>query len=357
LRILHLVPASSGELGGVQAYARALAEALGNRFGVGNTLLPLGRPLAYDEVPGERAASGERLLEQVDAFAGTGSADDLRLFLHYSNYGFEARGCPLWLPGFLASVARSWPGSRLLTFFHEVYATGPPWRSSFWLFPVQRWIAQRVASASHRVATNLELYARILRPWTGRERIPVMPVFSTVGEPDRVPPLSERPARLAVFGSAGLRRRAWSELKGALETSCRALGIDEVLDIGPPTELPGGRLGSSRIERCGILPASQVSDLLLSSRAGFLAYPPAYLAKSTVFAAFAAHGLATLCAWPQASAGGPLAAGEHYIATDDRESSAVEHFAAVASRARAWYTEHSLPRQVATFGELLSACE
>ena len=67
------------------------------------------------------------------------------VILHYVGYGYEKRGCPLWLIRGLESWKRNHRVHRLLVIFHELYAAGSPWQSSFWNSPVQRWITGRLA--------------------------------------------------------------------------------------------------------------------------------------------------------------------------------------------------------------------
>jgi len=50
----------------------------------------------------------------------------------------------------------------LVTMFHEVYATGPPWASSFWLSPLQRNLAARLAQMSDHCLTSRQGYAKLL---------------------------------------------------------------------------------------------------------------------------------------------------------------------------------------------------
>jgi len=250
----------------------------------------------------------------------TGSA----VLLHYANYGYQARGCPISLVRGLLRWKRGAAGRRLVTIFHEVYAGGPFWRSSFWTSPLQRRLAATLALGSDGVVTNLELYAGLLKRLAPSLEVHVSPVFSTVGEPERVPALSERSPRMVVFGGLGARARAYGEHREALEASCRHLGVEEVLDIGPALSSVPPRIGNIPVRVLGELPASEVSRRLLGSFAGFLAYPGDFLGKSTIYAAYCAHGLL------------PVQPGEK---TDTGDSQAQ------ATAAREWYLGHSLARQ------------
>lgn len=314
--LVQIVPRLPPPVDGVGSYAEALAGALAVR-GIETRFVTGGAALAVDE---------------------TGP-----VLLHYSNYGYHSRGCPIRLVEGLACWRQRGAGHRLFTLFHEVLATGPPWRSSFWLAPLQRRLAATLAGLSAGMVTSLDLYARMIRPWAGERPIRVMPVFSTIGEPAAVPPLAERAPRMVVFGGSGVRSRAWGRELLALAAACRELGIEEILDVGPPTAVPD-RVGTIPVRALGVLPAEKVGVCLLGARAGFLSYPPSFLPKSTIFASYCAHGVAPVCAWSRRAVdAGPLPP-LWRMRADPAET---------AERARAWYGEHSLARQAEVFREMI----
>ncbi len=307
MTIVQVVPHTPPPFEGVGTYAAALAEALA-KLGIETRFL----------VP-ERTVQG--------LLRGIGDAE--RVLLHYAGYGYQRRGCPAWL----AAGLERWKG-RLVTVFHEVWASGPPWRSSFWLLPLQRRIAASLARRSTALATTLPVYAGLLRPWASN--VAVMPVFSTVGEPASVPGLGERARRIVVFGGAGVRGRTWGPFLPDLARTIRELSAEEIVDVGPPMDIPRTVEGVP-VRGLGVLPPSEVSGLLLESAAGFLAYPPDFLPKSTIFAAYCAHGVLPVCAWHD---------GRHYWKGEGDPQ-------AIASAARGWYADHALARQAERFRDLL----
>jgi hypothetical protein len=207
----------------------------------------------------------------------------------------------------------------------------------------------------------------MLARWGPRREVMVAPVFSTLGEPAAVPAIADRrPRALVVFGGAGNRRRAWGEARASLAAACRALEIAEILDLGPPlSELPA-RLDGVPVRALGTLPPAEASAVLLRCQAGFLAYPAPFLPKSTVFAAYCAHGLVPVCAGPH----GPRRPPRPRPATvADSADAAAERPpfwdlggaepaprdpAELAARAHAWYSGHDLERQAAQFHLLLA---
>lgn len=325
MTVLHVVPHLPPPYEGVGTYATALAGALGgeSRFLVGDP---------------EWSGSGGRAVAARTAAAlleGIGEAGTV--LLHYAGYGYQRRGCPAWL---VEGLSR-WRG-RLATVFHEVWASGPPWSSSFWLLPAQRRLAARLARRSEALATTLEIYAGLLRPWTDGKAVAVLPVFSTVGEPAEVPGFAARERRLVVFGGAGVRSRAWGRFLPELARAARALGVAEVLDVGPVLPVPAEVAGVP-VRKLGVLSNGEVSGLLLGAAAGFLAYPPDFLPKSTIFAAYCAHGVLPVCAWDRH----PSRRVPYWTGEGDP--------AASADAARGWYSDHSLARQAARFREMLAA--
>jgi hypothetical protein len=297
----------------------------------------------------ERALAGHGISTRFLTVEGGGIAQGLEeseadaLLLHYANYGYQRRGCPFWMPGALRRWRRR-GGRRLVTVFHEVYATGPPWRSSFWTQPFQRLIAAAVAQASDALVTSLDLYVRRIGPEAAPGKTSVTPVFSTVGEPPEPPPLASRARRMVLFGGRGARARAYGELRRDLLAACRTLGVEEIADIGPPLERTEEAVDGIPVRQLGVLPAAEASRLLLDSLAGFVAYPAYFLPKSTIFAAYCAHGVLPVQAWRRRSLEGGTA--PRWTGSGDLQ--------AAATAARAWYERHSLAVQTEAFRRLLT---
>lgn len=332
MRLIQIVPHLPPPVEGVGSYAEALAGALRERCGIATRFI-VGFP-------------AERTPEALVADLEMDMEENVPVLLHYANYGYQTRGCPAWLVRGLARWRRRSSGRRLVTMFHEVWATGPPWRSSFWLSPVQRRLAASVARLSDGIATSLALYSRRVSPWTAGREVRVLPVFSTVGEPATVPPFTARAPRLVLFGGAGVRSRAWNRELPDLAAACAALEIEEILDVGPPAPAPA-RVGPVPVRSLGVLPAAEVGALLLASRAGFLAYPPDFLPKSTIFAAYCSHGTLPVCAWR-----GRIRNPEPLPPFWRPDSGADP--AEIARRAWSWYAEHALHRQAEAYQELLA---
>ncbi|HJX28640.1 MAG TPA: glycosyltransferase family 1 protein [Thermoanaerobaculia bacterium] len=324
--VVQIVPSLPPPLEGVGSYALSLAAALRSHCGIESSFV------AAATLP---AKTPEALRAALEPGATA--------LLHYVGYGYHPRGCPDWLVDGL----EGWKG-RLVTVFHEVWATGPPWTSSFWLSPRQRRLAGRLARRSDGLLTSMTLYRRrLLRHSPGREVV-VMPVFSTVGEPAQLPLIELRAPRLVLFGGPGTRSRAYRHLRADLEHTCEALGLAEIQDIGPSTKGVPDTIAGRPVRRLGPLPDAEVSRLLLEAAAGFVAYPAPFLAKSTIFAAYCAHGMLPVSAWhrPRRKVEPPPPFWRPVEAVRDSVQE-------VADRARAWYSPHSIDRCAAAYRELL----
>ncbi|HVT58071.1 MAG TPA: glycosyltransferase family 1 protein [Thermoanaerobaculia bacterium] len=354
MNLVQIVPQLAPVPDGVGGYATALAQGLARECLASRFLVAASsEPAAADGgLPGTAALSARQHSAHALARLLAESGAELAL-VHYVNYGYHPRGCPSWLVDGVARWRAAARGRRLVTMFHEVYASGPPWRSSFWLSPVQRRLAARLLHASDGAATSLGLYARMLDRWRPRQAVVVAPVFSAVGEPAELPaPEERRPRRLVVFGGAGNRRRAYGELRQLLAAACQALEVAEIVDLGPAIDEVPESLAGLPVRALGSRPEGEVSAILRRAYAGFLAYPTPFLPKSTVFAAYCAHGLVPVCAWPHRVRQPAL---ERPPCWDAGAEAAPADPAALAARARTWYAGHDLARQAAAFRALL--CE
>ena len=279
------------------------------------------------------------------------------ILLHYVGYGYAQRGCPVWLVDGLQRWKSLFPKRSLLTMFHEVYASGPPWTSSFWLSPLQKNLAARLAQMSDRCITSKQSYGEVLYQLnpTKQTEITCLPVFSNIGEPEYLPTLSERSQRLVVFGSRNARLQVYNQCLKALEETCQNLNIKEILDIGVPTGLELSKIKGIPIIERGVDEAEEISKILQDSIAGFLNFPPpAYLAKSTIFASYCAHRLIPCMAISSKIPVDSLEKGKHYWSADEHSNElTLKQGHDIADNAYAWYQTHSLPVQAKIFMENL----
>jgi hypothetical protein len=271
--------------------------------------------------------------------------------IHFSGYGYEQRGLCFWLLHEVEQAKTRLGGRlRVVTMFHELFASGPLWGSAFWLSPLQARIARKLACLSDAIWTNTELHGRWLREQVGPSTpITVQPVFSNVGEPEHLAPLSGREPSLVVFGSPSTRRRALAALPPYAEALGRQ-GISEILEVGSGEATPWTAPGL-RLRFLGRMEKPDLRALLERSAYGLIEYPPEYLGKSGVFAAYCAYGCVVLNVSDAANDSDGLQAGVHFVnlsrsASLTNDVRARETMALVA---QAWYEAHALSRQAEAF--------
>jgi hypothetical protein len=305
---------------------------------------------------------GARLWNAVDELVeemAEGATDHMSLVVHLSGYGYDPKGAPGWLADALESQRPpQYSGTRILTMFHELYATGRPWQRAFWHSSRQREVAIRLARLSNAVMTNRQQSARWLEEMSQRPvgSVVSLPVTSNVGEPQSVPPWDQRPPRAVIFG--GLHNKRFVVGKAATQsaTLLEKLGIEELVDVGQPASISRAVFEKRgiRIEQLGYRPRECVSELLLQSRIGLIDYACDFLEKSGVLAALAAHGLAVFNAdRPKSSPTDQLpvlsfshAAGRTLPSARDLESA--------AGGARHWYWQHRSEEHARTILQLVA---
>lgn len=335
-----LIQVSPVERGGVFDYLQCLRARWADAHGTPSHAVPLSQALAQERSLDARV--GDCL-----ARSGKPAQAACSVVLHFSGYGYGHRGLCFWLLRELKELRKRRGDSlRLVIVFHELFASGPPWQSAFWLAAPQAFIARRLARLADAIWTNTELHATWLRAAVARGTpVHARPVFSNVGEPDALPALAARAAVAVVFGSAATRQRAFDTLHES-GVDLRALGIDEVVEAGsggPSHHLPG----SLPCRHLGRLDVDALRSLLHGARFGLLDYPAQYLAKSGVFAAYAAHGCMVLdTRAPGADADG-LVAGEHYLPLAHAGSAelGLDAHQRRAHRLHRWYQSHRIANQ------------
>jgi hypothetical protein len=119
---------------------------------------------------------------------------------------------------------------------------------------------------------------------------------------------------LVVFGSAPTRARALARLPTYV-AALRRLGIERVVEVGSGSE--AGRAASAEagfdFDFAGTLDTPVVSQMLCTASYGLIDYPGVFLAKSGVFAAYAAHGCVVLNTAPVPGPADGLEAGTHLV--------------------------------------------
>jgi hypothetical protein len=369
IKIIQIVPQLPPSINGLGDYALNLARQLRKDCGI-ETIFVVGdrhwhgasviEGFIVQQVSADSAEALHLLLSaQANSVVSTSV---IPILLHYVGYGYAERGCPTWLIAGLGQWLSSMANSRLVTMFHEVSASGPPWTSAFWLSRHQRKLAAHLVQLSDRCLTSNQGYAEILCKLCPSQQSPItpLPVFSNLGEPAAVPPLAERTRRLVVFGHCNSKLQVYQQCQTTLQQICQTYGIEEICDIGVPTGLGLCAINHVPIVEKGVMEATEVSQILLDAVVGFLNHPPpAYLAKSSVFAAYCAHRLLPVTVAASKVPIDALQSGKHFWSTADQNNQCnqlnLEMGQAIANNAYDWYQTHRLPIQAKIFATYLNA--
>jgi hypothetical protein len=365
--LIAIVPNLPPVIDGVGDYAMNIARQLRQDFDI-QTHFIVGSPTweGSSEIEGFTVSKVSSL--SSDALIDALSDDRLRqmnnpsVLLQYVGYGYAKRGCPKWLIEGLRRWKSSHTAPKIVTMFHEVYyGSGFPWNSSFWLSSLQKKIVFQLVEISSQCITSNQYYVDLIKQISEQKLLNVVsvPVFSNVGEPTSILSLAERSKRIVVFGHRNARAQVYHECKAALKTICNQLNIEEIYDIGVPTNLNLSTINGIPIVEKGITEAREISKILQDSIAGFLSFPlPKYLAKSTVFSAYCAHGVI-----PCMNAFSPIPidnmeSGKHYWSYHQNMSPlTLEAGQEIASQAHSNYQTHNLSTQARIFATHLGVCK
>jgi hypothetical protein len=358
MKLIQIIPQLPPAINGLGDYALNLASQLRQDYNIQTHFIVCDRTYSSDKsiddfpISQLSNSTAEALLsmlsqQQIDT-----------VLLHYVGYGYAQRGCPVWLVEGLEQWQTKSDRRQLITMFHEVYASSnKPWHSSFWLSPWQKNVAGRLVKISDRILTSKQLYANILTDLSqGKHRqINAIPVFSTLGEPQQILPLSKRQPWLVIFGGSNNRRRAYLKSRTKIISVCEIFGVEKIIDVGISTELSLSNLDGIPIKEMGKLSINQIQEIFLNCYGGFLDYNPDFLAKSTIFAAYCAYGMLPISAnFSDFSIDG-IDPGRHYwMAGEHTSEKNLKQVQAIANNAHVWYQSHNLSSQAQIFASHIS---
>ena len=295
--ILQIVPRAPGGRDGVGDYAHTLARCLNKSHDLQTTFLSAAPSAAGKTEEGFQVLSPLRAI--VD---GQRLENYTAIVLHYVNYGFQRRGVPLWLPRVLRRL-RAADDTRLVTIFHELYASGSWRQSAFWLRPMQRRIARSIARMSDVSIVSNEVFGEQLESLAPGTHPIVHPVFSNLGEPAFTPSelVLRDPHRWVICGGTELIERSLRSFLGAAESIAEPFAPRELFVVGgaenPEIRKTLNEAGTIHAHYHPEVDATIASGILAACAFGWIDYfhrpgvsMPVVL-KSTAFAALCAHGV------------------------------------------------------------------
>lgn len=319
------------------------------------SLIPPGPGGVYDYAFKLSGALNAPVVEfSRDTDTSTWSGD--LLLIHFSGYGFQKRGVPTWLNKKISSLRKNFRVFGVV--FHELYASGPPWGSAFWLSGIQQKIVRDLARQADFLFTNRDSAAEWLTKRAPSVPYAAMPVFSNVGEPSsidlEVSDISREPT-VVVFGSNTMRKMVYDWNDGEIFAVARQQGL-HIHDIGPTIQdtALAQRMAREGVIVKGRLSAEQVSAAMLRAEYGALVYRPNDAGKSGIFAAYAAHGVCPLMLCKDGDARDGFLLGINYLDGFDALGGEKSGFdpRRIGRAARQWYEPHSIDAQIATLKKL-----
>jgi hypothetical protein len=357
MKVLQILPRVPPAVCGIGDYSWNLARQLRDVHDIHCSFLAAGTGTV--ETAGETEFPVFRLSElstsELVKFLEYRRKDFDAVILHMSTYGYQKRGVPLWLASAWRQLSQMKEAPPRITMFHELYASGPMSSSAFWLQPLQKRVLRDVACYSNALRTNRQPYADWLQHLPGLKapEVVVMPVYSNFGEPAELPPWEDREPAMALF--------AWGIHSGeSLQTVLRKaadcghhFGIQRLHLIGGkelPLEAPPG----IELVRHGFMQAEAVSGLFSSCRMAYTAYSPEHFGKSTLMAAFAAHGLVVVTQGKTPFLPDGLQDGVHVLNESSLgaiSSGDTRHLAAISKAVHQWYQEHSLSKNARSYAD------
>jgi hypothetical protein len=364
-KLIHIVPGLRPDVDGVGDYAIAVAHALHQHQQVDSLFVvanPGSSAYGFQTVEGFPVVAVEQrdpagLCEALRRILMvSGAPPDTPLLLHCSLYGFASRARAFWLVDALRQWKQRVPAPLLMTMFHELAASGPVWRSAFWLHASQCRILKRLAgeSAAHFVSNTR--YSRTLARIAGLDSRPIhrLPMISTIGEPETgaLPQTATRKRQMIVFGQSHSRDIVFADNGSLLAAACRTLAVERILEIGPGRK--HRNVGPIATEPLGVLDAAEISAVLRESLFGYMAPNADLLAKSSVFAAFCAHRMAVIVAGRGQPEDG-LEPGVHYLRAEGLSSVNDREIASAARSACDWYGGHTSPVHARTYAQIAFA--
>jgi hypothetical protein len=351
-KMVQIVPIRARAPEGVGDYAMRIAERMEAEHGVGTSFISC-TPLPEEKRLHDRWQTLELTRRHTADLAAAleREAGDAPVLLQLSGYGFHRRALTFWVADAIRRWRRGGTDRRVLTVFHELYATGPIWSTPFWFGELQKLGVRRNYRQSVAAIATTERNIASLRGWEpDGPPLAWMPCFATIGEPAGPTPLaSERTASVAIFGRASAADSVYRESLVALEDFVHANNIAEIIDIGARPTPPPAEIAGVPVRALGELAPAPLIAELSKARFGLLHYEANRLAKSSIFGALCACGTIPVCISGEEGRQDQLVPGGNYLKLDPGQAApaprANEHDRLQAG-ARSWYEPHAIAAAV-----------
>ncbi len=340
--VLQVIPHLPGSNGGVGDYALALAERLLSNHAL-RTVFVVAGDCAVEEKEGFKVISG---------LPSALSTECHHVILHYANYGYQRRGLPFGLLQVARQLRRRLPG-RWITMFHEIYASGPPWRSAFWTRPFQVKIARDLINLSNSCVVSNDVIKREIERYDPGKNIFVLPVMSNFGEPVSSELWPKREKRWVICGGTSLIERSLRAL-GRIHRSIppefypqeiEIVGGTDTAEIRHQLKTLGTSMPGVMLHHHPEVTVAQASTLLAPCSFGWLDYFgtgrawPGMILKSSSFSALCAHGVVPILSHAESilGIGSDMLPGPFFCTPSVINFPKREQLAATGAAFHAWY--------------------
>ncbi len=346
MKIIQIVPHPPTHFGGISTYSLKLAEELFKMYGIFTDFIIYDPAFQNFPTPIESEINGfpitilpEKTPEAVLYFLAKNNCK--AIILHYNQPSSDRFSSLYWLFKALQFTVKE-NKFKLVVIFHELSYHFSA-RNIEIFHPLRLFAGRGIARNADSIITASAGFQAMLSKWV-KHPVKCMPVISNIGEPEHALPLKERKRRMIIFGREYSRDRVYKKYLKEVLLCCKILKIEEIYDVGSPgVKLP--KLNEIRIVDIGEQPPEVVSQLMLTSLAGFFDYShcPGDLGKSGIFAAYCAHGLIPISSAYNPSETTGLEINKHYvIAHEQLKNLNLMQLQSIVDNARKWYGNHSL---------------
>jgi hypothetical protein len=342
--LLQIVPRSPGAVDGVGDYALTIAKKLRQNFGCDSVFATF-----------EAETKNERMEFQclpLDDLPQSNNAFS-RILLHYVNYGFQKRGVPFHLVSLLRKL-QAQAGGKVVTVFHELYASGPPWRSAFWLRPLQKRLAKAIARLSDVCIVSNQNFQRELKQMVPGVCMAVHPIPSALGEPVLSDAqIADRDAHdWVIVGGTALVQRSLESFARFLKVIPESISPKRLFVLGGndnpavPSVLAGLSIKASYRP---LIQASDASHILATCSFAWFDYfrqphvQTSVVLKSSAFAAACAHAVIPLFphSGSQISINNDALPGPFFVTEEGFDVPTEANRAKTASEIYCWYRRNA----------------
>ncbi len=284
--IVQISPTFPPNIGGVGNYTKLLADFL-KRKGINSKILisdHLDNENKKQNLFGKNNTNLNSLLENTSS---------KEVILHFSGYGYASRGLCFNLIRSLEKWKQISKSRKLITIFHEIYATGPIYRMSYWTSLPQKYLAKKLLKLSNIALVTSKQNYITLSSFDKKKKLIYSNVFSNIGELKKNRKLQTRKNIAIIFGNTYQKEILYNDIlinKNQYESILKKMSVKKIIDIGPKIEI-SKKIKFIDIKRVGVRSKNYISLLLRNSKAGLVFYPVSQMTKSGIVAAYASHGL------------------------------------------------------------------